>query len=163
MGKDYVTRHSFWHSRKTASPQALAKLDPDRYPFSRHKLVQLHKPSDRMNLYIPSHIRSIEGLSEQESKEKLAFLRKHVMKEKYALSIEWLNVGDLVVWDNTCTLHRATTLKAGFRRDMRRCGVSLAAMIHCLRPCPRQAIQACADISNPDLRWRPRRLWAQPP
>lgn len=152
MGKDYVTRHSFWHSRKTASPQALAKLDPDRYPFSRHKLVQLHKPSGRMNLYIPSHIRNIEGLSEQESMEKLASLRKHVMQEKYRLSIEWLNVGDLVVWDNTCTLHRATTLKGGFRRDMRRCGVSLAALSHCPRPCPRQATQACADISDPDLR-----------
>ncbi|KKY31945.1 putative rna recognition domain-containing protein [Diaporthe ampelina] len=121
--KDYVTRHSFWHSRKTASPEALAKLDPDRYPFSRHKLVQLHKPSGRMNLYIPSHIRNIEELSEEESAEKLAFLRKHATQEKYTLSIRWLNVGDLVIWDNTCTLHRATGLKGAFRRDMRRCGV----------------------------------------
>ncbi|KAK7742501.1 hypothetical protein SLS63_000065 [Diaporthe eres] len=94
ISKDYVTRHSFWHSRKTASPEALAKLDPDRYPFSRHKLIQLHKPSGRMNLYIPSHIRSIEGLSEEESTEKLAFLKKHATQEKYTLSIKWLNVFD---------------------------------------------------------------------
>lgn len=111
MSKDYVTRHSFWHSRKTASPEILAKLDPDRYPFSRYKLIQLHKPSGRMNLYIPSHISSIEGLSGEESAEKLAFLRKHATQNKYTLSIRWLNVGDLVVWDNTCTLHRATGLK----------------------------------------------------
>lgn len=101
-----MTKHSFWHSRKTASPEALAKLDPDRYPFSRHKLVQLHKQSARMNLYIPSHIRSIEGLSKEESVEKLAFLRKHATQEKFTLSIEWLNVGDLVVWDNTVSSYR---------------------------------------------------------
>lgn len=97
LSKDYVARHSFWHSRKTASPQALAKLDPDRYPFSRHKLVQIHQPSGRMNLYIPSHIRSIEGLSDQESADKLALLKKHVAQKKYTLSIEWLNGGDLVI------------------------------------------------------------------
>lgn len=129
-----MTRHSFWHSRRTASPEALAKLDPDRYPFSRHKLVQLHRASGRMNLYIPSHIRNIEGLPEEKSAEKLAFLRKHATQEKYTLSIEWLNVGDLVIWDNTCTLHRATGLKGAFRRDMRRCGVSLAELVHCSRP-----------------------------
>lgn len=129
-----MARHSFWHSRKTASPEALAKLEPDRYPFSRHKLVQTHQPSGRMNLYIPSHIRSIEGLSDEESADKLAFLRKHVAKKKYILSIDWLNVGDLVMWDNTCTLHRATGLNGTFRRDMRRCGVSLFQSIHyCLR------------------------------
>lgn len=86
-----------------------------------------------MNLYLPSHIRSIEGLPDEESAEKLASLRKHVAQEKYTLSIEWLNVGDLVIWDNTCTLHRATGLKGAFRRDMRRCGVSLAKSIHCPR------------------------------
>lgn len=84
-----------------------------------------------MNLYIPSHIRSIEGLSDEESADKLAFLRKHVAKKKYILSIDWLNVGDLVMWDNTCTLHRATGLNGTFRRDMRRCGVSLFESIHC--------------------------------
>lgn len=55
----------------------------------------------------------IEELSEEESAEKLAFLRKYATQEKHTLSIEWLNVGDLVVWDNTCTLHRATGLKGG--------------------------------------------------
>lgn len=82
---------------------------------------------------MPSHIRSIEGLPDEESAEKLASLRKHVAQEKYTLSIEWLTVGDLVIWDNTCTLHRATGLKGAFRRDMRRCGVSLTKSIHCPR------------------------------
>lgn len=119
-----MTNHSFWHSRKAASPEFFAKLDPDRYPFSKHRLVQWHLPSDRLNLYLPSHIRNIDGLSADESEAKLDFLRKHVTQDKYRLSIPWLNVGDLVIWDNTCTLHRATDLKRQCRRDMRRCGVS---------------------------------------
>lgn len=156
-----MTRHSFWHSRKSASPEALAKLDPDRYPFSRHKLIQLHKPSGRMNLYIPSHIRSIEGLSEEESTEKLAFLKKHATQEKYTLSIKWLNVGDLVVWDNTCTLHRATGLKGAFRRDMRRCGVSLPELIYCLTPARGERHKFTVLTFLGLRRWH-RGLWNEP-
>ena len=81
--------------------------------------------SARTNSYIFLHIRSIDGLSETESASELDFLKKHLMQDKYVLKIEWLSVGDLVVWDNTCTLHRATPSEGQYRRDMRRIGVSL--------------------------------------
>lgn len=86
--------------------------------------MQWHLPSDRLNLYLPSHVRTIEGLAPEDSQAKLAFLRAHVTQDRYKLSIPWLQAGDLVMWDNTCTLHRATDLKRPCRRDMRRCGVS---------------------------------------
>lgn len=123
LEKDYVANHSFWHSRKSASLEYFAAVDVDRYPVSKHRIVQKHHPSGRMNLYVPSHIRSIDGLSEEETTAKLDFLKKHSTQEKYRLTIEWLNVGDLVVWDNTCVMHRATPLKGPYRRDMRRIGV----------------------------------------
>lgn len=121
--------HSFWHSRQAASPEFFAALDPDRYPFSKHKLLQKHAPTGRMNLYVPSHIRNIDGLDAAESAAKLDFLRGHITQAKYIARIQWLNVGDLVMWDNTCTLHRATPLTGSYRRDMRRCGVSAALVV----------------------------------
>jgi hypothetical protein len=71
------------------------------------------------------------------------------------LSIKWLNVGDLVVWDNTCTLHRATGLKGSFRRDMRRCGVSPTELIRdeVLKLCPGEQLKpSSADVSDTGLR-----------
>jgi len=43
-------------------------------------------------------------------------------QEKYVCSVEWVQEGDLVIWDNTCVMHRATggSFQGRFKRDMRR-------------------------------------------
>lgn len=56
LEKDYIVQHSLWHSRKKAAPDFFKDLDPKAYPMSRHRLVQCHEPSGRMNLYIASHV-----------------------------------------------------------------------------------------------------------
>nr|WOD45529.1 hypothetical protein [Trichoderma atroviride] len=48
---DYVTAHSIHHSKKLAAPDWYANINPEDYPMGRHKLVQLHETSNRMNLY----------------------------------------------------------------------------------------------------------------
>lgn len=40
LEKDYVACHSLYHSRKTASPEALPGIKPEEHFMSRHKLVQ---------------------------------------------------------------------------------------------------------------------------
>ncbi|KAF4818123.1 Alpha-ketoglutarate-dependent 2,4-dichlorophenoxyacetate dioxygenase [Colletotrichum tropicale] len=123
LSKNYIANHSFWHSRKTACPEFFAKLTPGNHSMSKHKIAQLHEPSGRMNLFVPSHCHHIDGLSEDEGKENLDFLYKHVTQEKYVVSIPWTEVGDLVMWDNTCTLHRGTPVVGNHKRDMRRATV----------------------------------------
>lgn len=65
--KDYVTCHSVIHSRRLAAPDSaiLRWFRIDDFPNHHHKLVQLHEPSGRKNLYIaaqrPSHQRSDRG------------------------------------------------------------------------------------------------------
>lgn len=51
FANDYVACHSIHHSRKLAAPEAFAGVNPLDHPMGRHKLVQRHKPSNRMNLY----------------------------------------------------------------------------------------------------------------
>ncbi|KAL1296531.1 hypothetical protein AAFC00_000039 [Neodothiora populina] len=122
---DYIAAHSLYHSRKTAAPEFLADVEPTDHPMSRHRLVQRHEPSGRMNLYIASHVHHIEGVSAEKSAELIRTLYAHACQPKYTVSIEWKNNGDLIVWDNTCVMHRATggSFEGKYKRDMRRATV----------------------------------------
>lgn len=120
--KDYVAAHSIHHSKKLAAPDWYADINPEDYPMGRHKLVQIHETSNRMNLYIATHIHHIEGLAPEKSQQVFDKLFTHCTQDKYRLSIDWQGVGDLVIWDNTSTMHRAVNgpFLYKYRRDMRR-------------------------------------------
>lgn len=123
--RDYVAAHSLMHSRKTASPEALRDLVPEAHPMSRHRLAQVHEPSGRWNLYVASHVHHIEGLEGAESDRLRDMLYEHASQGKYVVRVDWENKGDLVVWDNTCVMHRATPgdYEGKYARDMRRATV----------------------------------------
>ncbi|TKA44874.1 hypothetical protein B0A54_03164 [Friedmanniomyces endolithicus] len=125
LEKDYVACHSLYHSRKTAAPGFLTDINPEDHFMSRHKLVQRHEPSGRMNLYIASHAHHIENVSPEKSKELLSTLYKHACQPKYIVAIDWNDNSDLILWDNTCVMHRAMagTYEGKYVRDMRRATV----------------------------------------
>lgn len=125
MKEDYVVHHSLLHSRKLASPEFFANINPEDYPMNKHRLIQLHEPSSRMNLYIAAHAHHIENMDQKESKELLDKLYEHAKRSQYLVEIEWESNGDLVLWDNTSTMHRAVggTFEGKYRRDMRRATV----------------------------------------
>lgn len=126
---DYIGAHSLWHSRRKACPDSefLRDIDPEEYPFGRHRIVQLHEPSGRTNLYIANHLHHLEYVDgtrvpEPESTELIEALLKHATQPKYILGVDWREPGDLVCWDNTAVMHRAGEFKGmgKFKRDMRR-------------------------------------------
>ena len=123
--KDYVVCHSLYHSRKLASPESLKDINPEDHFMSRHKLIQRHEPSGRMNLYIAAHAHHVEGVSRGTSKEILDTVYKHACQPKYVVSIDWQNNSDLILWDNTCVMHRAAggSFEGKYKRDMRRATV----------------------------------------
>lgn len=125
LEKDYIACHSILHSKKLAAPDYFANIEPAEYPMGRHRVAEKHERSGRMTLYIAMHIHHIEGLEPQASKKLFDKLFNHAMQEKYRLMVEWENVGDLVIWDNTCTMHRAVGGEFAFKykRDTRRATV----------------------------------------
>ncbi|KAK1241988.1 hypothetical protein MKX07_007811 [Trichoderma sp. CBMAI-0711] len=125
LANDYVAAHSMLHSRKLAAPEYFADLDPCQFPMGRHKIVQRHEKSGRMNLYIAAHIHHIEKVSRERSAILLEKIFKHATQPKYVIEVEWKQSGDLVIWDNTCTMHRVVSgpYSAKYRRDMRRATV----------------------------------------
>ena len=123
---DYIGAHTLLHSRKQGSPEYFKDLDPTSQPMTRHRLIQTHEPSGRTNIYISGHCHHLETkdgpLPEAESNALLKKLTDHVTQPKYILSVDWEQNGDMVAWDNTCVMHRATggSFEGKYVRDMRR-------------------------------------------
>lgn len=130
LSHDYVGAHSMAHSRKLGSPEFFKDVDPaapGAAPMQRHRLVQRHEPSGRMNLYIGAHLHHVEevgapGKEIPGSWELIQRLNQHATQKKYTTTVEWHDPGDMVIWDNRCTLHRAGSgdFEGRFRRDLRR-------------------------------------------
>lgn len=132
--QDYVAAHSLMHSRKKAAPDSewLRDIDPEKFPFGRHKILQVHEASGRGNLYVANHIHHLEypgparrRVPEVGGTELIERLLAHCSQDKYVLSVPWQEEGDVVVWDNTCVMHKAGdgTFMGKYARDMRRCTV----------------------------------------
>ena len=69
-------------------------------------LVWTHR-SGRKSLVIGNTAAGIVGMDPLESMELLVWLRDWATQERFRYSHEW-SVGDMVMWDNTGTLHRVT-------------------------------------------------------
>jgi alpha-ketoglutarate-dependent 2,4-dichlorophenoxyacetate dioxygenase len=125
LENNYVAGHSMHHSRKVASPEFFAHVNPRDYPFGRHYILQRHERSGRMNLYLAAHIHHIEGLEPAESEALFDKLYSHAQQAKYVVEVQWNQPGDLVIWDNTAVMHRAVggAFQTKYRRDMRRATV----------------------------------------
>ena len=122
LEEDYVVCHSLYHSRKLAAPESLPDVNPEDYFMSRHRLIQRHEPSGRMNLYIAAHAHHVEGVTPEKSKQIIDTVYKHACQPKYVVSVEWQNNGDVICWDNTAVMHRAAggSFEGKYKRDMRR-------------------------------------------
>ena len=82
--------------------------------------VLVHPETGRPSLYLGRRPNAwIVGLSDADSEALLDELWAHVEKGPFVWAQEWLK-GDLVIWDNRCTLHRRNTLDPSLRRLMHR-------------------------------------------
>jgi taurine dioxygenase len=93
---------------------------PDGTPSQWHPVVRTHPATKRKALYVNRLMtRKIEGLPANESDELLNFLFDHQEQPKFVYEHVW-RPGDIVMWDNRCTLHARTDFSDKERRLMRR-------------------------------------------
>ena len=89
-------------------------------PFYVHPVVRTHPATGRKALYVNRLMTvRIEGLPEPESDELLARLFDHQERREFVYEHVWRS-GDLLMWDNRCTLHARTDFSPNERRLMRR-------------------------------------------
>lgn len=87
--------------------ERLQEADRNRKP-AVHQLVQVHPETGRKTLYFnDGQIIGIAGLAEAESEAIIAELRAHTESADGDYRHKW-RAGDLVIWDNRCSIHCAT-------------------------------------------------------
>lgn len=94
-------------------------VNPD-VPQWAHPVVRVHPETGKKAIYV-NRLMSIliEGLSAEESDEILNFLFDHIEKPEFVYEHVW-TVGDMMMWDNRCSVHARTYFSPKKRRMMRR-------------------------------------------
>jgi taurine dioxygenase len=92
----------------------------DGVPSYVHPVVRTHPATGRKALYVNRLMTvRIEGLPASESEELLDLLFDHQERREFIYEHVW-RPGDLLMWDNRCTLHARTDFSPHERRLMRR-------------------------------------------
>ncbi len=95
---------------------------------ARHPVVIAHPLSGRPGLYVnPVFTTHIDGLRAEESQAILALLYDHCKQPEFHCRLRW-RVGDVAVWDNRATWHKAINDYHGHRRLMHRVTVEGVAL-----------------------------------
>lgn len=118
-----------WHSidaslRRTVIDRhgaELASRFEDAHPPVRHPLVRSHPDTDTPSLFVcPMYSDRIAELHRDESDALLSHLHHVAVADNRSLRWHWCE-GDVAVWDESCTLHRALGDHHPSLRRMRRC------------------------------------------
>jgi taurine dioxygenase len=101
--------------------QGIAAVDdPVTSPGCFHPLVCTHPETKRQLLYLGRRRNAyVAGLSIADSELLLDELWSYATREELTWRNEW-RVGDLVLWDNRCTMHRRDPFDKNSRRIMHR-------------------------------------------
>ena len=112
--------HSYWYSRVLGGGPPPTEEERITRPPARHKLVHLHAPSNRKALYLASHAQNIVGWPDEKGRKLIDELIAFATEPRFVYAHKW-RLGDILIWDNLATMHRATPFDdRNYRRDMRR-------------------------------------------
>ena len=111
--------HSIAYSRQTLGFE-FSSDEEDKLRGAIHSLVRTIPRSKRRALYLASHASRIIDWPVPEGRLLLRDLIEHATQPRFVYRHRW-SVGDLVIWDNRCTMHRATPFEdTKYRRELRR-------------------------------------------
>jgi len=94
--------------------------DPSKAPGAHHPLVRRHPDTGRKALFLGRRLQSyIIGLSLPDSETLLDELWAHATQKRFVWTHKW-RAGDLIIWDNRCTMHQREAFDPATRRLMHR-------------------------------------------
>lgn len=122
--EDLTAWHSIFHSRARFGYTDYNDAARAEVPPAHQVLVRQDPDTGRKSLYFASHIQSIDGMADDAAEALVEELIAFATQPEFVYEHRW-RVGDLMMWDNRYTMHRAVghdDMK--HRRDMRRTTVS---------------------------------------
>jgi alpha-ketoglutarate-dependent 2,4-dichlorophenoxyacetate dioxygenase len=118
---ELVAEHWLWHSRLLAGYPTPTAEERAAKPPAQHRLVHYHPGAGAKTLYLAAHASHIVGWPESHGRELLRELTEFATQPRFTCAVRWYQAGDLVIWDNRSTMHRATAFEDKlYPRDMRR-------------------------------------------
>jgi alpha-ketoglutarate-dependent 2,4-dichlorophenoxyacetate dioxygenase len=117
--EDLVCEHSLMFSREAIGFTDLTTEERSAFRPIRQRLVRTHPVTGRKSLFLSSHAGTILGWTVPEARMFLRDLTEFATRDRFVYSHEW-RVGDLVMWDNRTTMHRARRFDRNEVRDVRR-------------------------------------------
>jgi len=115
----FVVEHDIFWSRGQIGFTEFPPGEREKYPPSPQKLVRRHPGSGRKTLYLSAHASHIVGWPVADGRLLLHDLNTHATQGQFVYSHKWAK-GDLVIWDNRCTMHRGRPHDESAPRDLRR-------------------------------------------
>ena len=97
-----------------------AYADPSMGPGPSHPLIRTHPKTGRKAIYLGRRFNAyILGLSVKESEILLDRLWEHATQDCFKYEHVW-SMGDVLIWDNRCVMHRRDSFDPSARRRMHR-------------------------------------------
>ena len=121
---DYTNVYDTFFAHLPDRPPLTAEEKAKVLPVT-HPVIRSHPETGKKAIYVnPGFTRRINELSFAESRRVLDFLFEHCQQPQYIYRHMW-GVGDLVIWDNRSTCHRAVAdYDMSENRHMIRCAVA---------------------------------------
>jgi alpha-ketoglutarate-dependent 2,4-dichlorophenoxyacetate dioxygenase len=115
-----VLEHSIFISRAKLGFIDFSDEERRATPPVHRPLVRTHPHTSRKALYLGAHASHVVGLPVPDGRMLIGELMEHATQREFVHTHQWA-VGDLIIWDNRCTLHRGRPYDdVTHRRDMRR-------------------------------------------
>ena len=119
LAEELICEHSQLYSRAKLGFTEFTEDERARFKPVLQRLVRVHPSTGRRSLYLSSHAGKIIGWPVAEARAFLMDLTEHATQREFVFIHEW-QVGDLVMWDNRATMHRARPFPHHEPRDVRR-------------------------------------------
>lgn len=119
-----LVEHSIYRSREQMgmkmtdfSEESLRERKPVQHP-----LIRTNSRTGRKSLYLASHASHVIGWPLETGRALIEELIAHATQPQFVYSHAW-SLHQLVMWDDTWTMHRATPYDGAHPRHLRWCGV----------------------------------------
>jgi taurine dioxygenase len=109
-GKAAVNSYAYTYERKVRefNRTPVAKEGREAPPDVEHPVIRTHPVTGRKCLFVnEGYSTRIVGLDERDSRATLDFLFRHLVEPRFVYRHRW-RLGDLLLWDNCATQHKAT-------------------------------------------------------
>ena len=136
-----VAEHAIHHSRARYGYDRFTEDERQAMPAVPQVLVRTIPQAGRRSLYLASHAGRILGMDNPAGLELIDGLIRHATADRRFVHQHRWRVGDLVMWDDRCTMHRGTDFDdLRWPRDVQRATVADVA-----NTCEQEGVSVAAE------------------